>query len=359
MAYHKDRPRRGLYKKIKPTAKRAAPKPKTTPPIDHNGLYPYLLRFTEWGKVKGLSESTVKSRDRSLRRFIVWCDERSLDDPKAITKPIIERYQKHLYYYRKSDGAPLSYGSQHALLAPIKAFFKWLTQQNYLLYNPASELELPKQQRGLPQVVLSVDEIDTLLTLPDITTPYGIRDRAILETLYSTGIRRMELVNLSIYDVDIGRRTLMVKEGKGRKDRLLPLGERALHWIEQYRREARPQLLLSHDEKALFLTDYGEAWERNRLTDLVKKYLHHAKIDKPGACHLFRHAMATHMLDNGADIRYIQMMLGHSDLSTTQIYTQVSIEKLRQIHAATHPAKMESSKDDLLDQMCASSDNHY
>ncbi len=341
MAYNKDR-RRGLYKKTKPTTKRITPRPRSMPPIDHNGLYSYLLRFTEWGHVKGLSVATVKSRDRSLRRFIAWCDERSLDDPKAITKPILESYQKYLYYYRKSNGEPLSHGSQHALLAPIRAFFKWLSRENYILYNPASELELPRQQRGLPKAILSVEEIDTIISLPDIKTPYGIRDRAILETLYSVGIRRMELVNLNIYDIDSSRKTLLVREGKGRKDRLLPLGERALHWVERYRLEARSQLQTSHDETTLFLTDYGEPWGRNRLSDLVKKYLHHARIDKPGACHLFRHAMATHMLDSGADIRYIQMMLGHSDLSTTQIYTQVSIEKLRQIHAATHPADRKS-----------------
>ncbi|MCP4487333.1 MAG: tyrosine-type recombinase/integrase, partial [Gammaproteobacteria bacterium] len=207
-------------------------------------------------------------------------------------------------------------------------------------------LELPRQQRGLPKAILSIEEIDTIMGLPDIKTPYGIRDRAILETLYSIGIRRMELVNLNIYDIDSSRKTVLVREGKGRKDRLLPLGERALHWVERYRLEARSQLQTSHDDTTLFLTDYGEPWVRNRLSELIKKYLHHARIDKPGACHLFRHAMATHMLDNGADIRYIQMMLGHSDLSTTQIYTQVSIEKLRQIHAATHPADRPKALDD-------------
>ncbi len=339
MAYHKDRPR-GLDRKHQPAKKRAAARPNSTPPMDHDGLYPYLLRFTEWGAVRGLSASTVKTRHQSLRRFIAWCDERSLDDPKTITKPVLERYQKHLYYYRQRNGEPLGYGTQHGLLVPVKAFFKWLTQQNYLLYNPASELVLPKQTRGLPKTLLSVDEVERLIALADTTTPYGVRDRAILETLYSTGIRRMELVNLTLYDVDAGRKTLLVQEGKGRKDRLLPLGERALYWVERYRRDARPQLLISHDEQTLFLTDYGEPWIRQRLSTLIRKYLHHAGIDKPGACHLFRHAMATHMLDNGADIRYIQMMLGHADLSTTQIYTQVSIEKLRDINAATHPAKM-------------------
>ncbi len=340
-----------MYKKTRPSKKALAPTPKATPPIDHNGLYPYLLRFSEWAAMSGNSPTTVKSREQVLRRFIAWCDERGLDDPNTITRPMLERYQAYLYHYRKANGDPLSPGSQHALLAPVKAFFKWLVQQNYLLHNPASELVLPKQIRGLPPAILTVEEVDQLIHLPDTDTPYGIRDRAILETLYSTGIRRMELVNLSVYDIDAARKTLLVRQGKGRKDRLLPLGERALHWIDRYRQDARPRLLTHEDDRTLFLTDYGEPWHKNRLSDLVRKYLHHAQIDKPGACHLFRHAMATHMLENGADIRYIQQMLGHSDLSTTQIYTQVSIQKLRDIHAATHPARLEKATE--TDQLTA------
>lgn len=333
--------RRGLYRKSHARRKRPSSTHKPGADITRSGFYPYLLRFIEWGAVKGLSEQTNRSRERSLTRFIAWCDERSLDTPQALTKPMLERYQKHLYYYRKRNGEPLSFGSQHALLTPLKAFFKWLARENYLPSNPASELELPKQQRGLPKSLLSIEEVERIFATVDTTTPYGVRDRAMLETLYSTGIRRMELVNLGLYDVDVSRQTLLVRQGKGRKDRLLPLGARALQWVERYRHEVRPQLAVAHDEPHLFLTDYGEPWAKNRLGEMVKKYLHHARIDKPGACHLFRHAMATHMLDNGADIRFIQAMLGHSDLSTTQIYTQVSIEKLRQIHAATHPAKVE------------------
>ncbi|MCU7850563.1 MAG: tyrosine-type recombinase/integrase [Candidatus Thiodiazotropha sp. (ex Lucinoma kastoroae)] len=166
----------------------------------------------------------------------------------------------------------------------------------------------------------------------------GIRDRAIIETLYSTGIRRMELVNLSLYDVDIKNGTLMVREGKGKKDRMLPLGQRACRWIECYRDEIRPGLVIEPDNSTLFLHGTGEPLKKNRLTDLVKKYIAQAGIGKPGACHLFRHSMATLMLDNGADIRHIQAILGHSQLSTTEIYTQVSIRKLKAVHALTHPA---------------------
>ncbi|MEJ2420033.1 MAG: site-specific tyrosine recombinase XerC [Exilibacterium sp.] len=348
MAYNKHR-RRGVYRKPRGRAKAKASNSKKLPLIEHNGLYPYLVSFLEWGAVKGLSPSTIGSRRTGLVRFIHWCDERGLNDPREITRPILERYQKHLFYYRKSSGEPLSYGSQHSLLAPVKAFFKWLARENHIPYNPASEMELPKQQRGLPKAILSPEEVERILNLVDTGSLYGVRDRAMLETLYSTGLRRMELAKLTLYDIDSARQTLLVREGKGRKDRLLPIGERALAWVDRYRREARAQLVINPRDDTLFLTDYGEPWVNNRLTELVKKYLYHAGIEylqgagveKTGSCHLFRHAMATHMLDNGADIRFIQAMLGHSDLSTTQIYTQVSIEKLREIHTATHPAKVE------------------
>lgn len=339
MAYNADA-RRGVSRKRKPRAKVQAPTPQEQPSIAHNGLTPFLQRFLEWGAVHGLREQTTVTREQGLKRFIRWCDERGVGDPRAVTKPMLERYQKHLYYYRKTNGEPLGISSQQSLLSPIKAFFKWLARENYILYNPASELELPRPVRGLPKVILSVAEVERVLNVIDTATPYGVRDRAMLETLYSTGIRRMELVNLRLYDVDAARKTLRVHDGKGGKDRLLPVGERAVHWLERYRREVRAELVAGRDENYLFLTDYGEPWVKNRLTELVKKYLYHAGIDKPGAAHLFRHAMATHMLDNGADIRFIQAMLGHSDLSTTQIYTQVSIEKLREIHTATHPAKV-------------------
>ena len=174
--------------------------------------------------------------------------------------------------------------------------------------------------------------------MPDVNTVEGGRDRALLETLYSTGIRRSELCHLRISDID-ARGVVWVRAGKGQRDRVVPIGPRALAWVEKYRWELRPQLVGADDDGTLFLTGYGEGYRQTHLGNVVKRYLKQAGIEAVGSCHLFRHAMATHMLENGADIRFIQAMLGHRDLNTTEIYTRVSIEKLREIHAATHPGR--------------------
>jgi hypothetical protein len=169
-----------------------------------------------------------------------------------------------------------------------------------------------------------------------------VRDRAILETLYSTSMRRMELVGLGFYDLDRG--TLMIRQGKGKKDRMIPIGERAIVWIEKYRSDVRPQFVMEPDGGVLFLTAEGDRFSPNGMTSLVRNYVLGADLGKRGACHLFRHTMATQMLENGADIRFIQQMLGHAKLETTQIYTQVSIRKLQEIHRATHPTSRHERK---------------
>jgi integrase/recombinase XerD len=233
----------------------------------------------------------------------------------------------------------MTLGTQFGCLAPLKTFFKWLARENHILYNPASEITLPKLPKHLPRVILSIQEIEAILREAEPTNPSGLRDRAMLETLYSTGLRRMELPGLALYDVDLTRRLVMVREGKGRRDRVVPIGERAAAWVDKYLNESRPQLLVG-DTEALFLTDYGEPMTPEYVAERVRRYMHFAGIKKPGACHLFRHACATHMLENGADTRFIQALLGHADLGTTQIYTRVSIDKLREIHDATHPAKL-------------------
>lgn len=318
---------------------------KETIDVSHNGITSYLQRFLEWSASMNYSEQTNKTRDICIRRFIVWCDERGLSQPQDVTEAILERYRRHLFRYRKPNGKPLSFSTQHSQLAPLRAFFKWLSKQNHILYNPASDFQLPKVPKHLPKDFLSIEEIETMLAHTAIYGELGIRDRAIMETFYSSGIRRMDLVNLKLQDLDLERGTLVIFEGKWKKDRVVPIGDRACAWVRKYLAKVRPSLVQGEDCGHLFLTDYGEAFIRNRITDLIKKYLNSAGVDKPGACQLFRRSMATHMLENGADIRYIQMILGHVNLTSTQIYTQVSIKKLKQVHAITHPAKLKRSVD--------------
>lgn len=324
------------------TRKRTMKHKRPATAIEHTGFYAYLLRFNDTMRVRGISEATLSRHESNIRRFAAWCGERGLNQPQDITKPILESYQRYLFYYRQENGEPLSSGARSAYATSLKRFFKWLTQDNYLLYNPASELIIPRVTRSLP-AVLTQDEVEQLLASLDTTTPKGLKERAIIEVLYSTGMRRLELCNLALEDIALARLTVTIRQGKGGKDRVVPIGERAAYWLKKYLNTVRPTLVINERDSAVFLTEYGEGYTEHRLGNRVKRLLRESGITVPGSCHLLRHAMATHMLENGADIRYIQAMLGHADLSTTQIYTHVSIRKLQEIHAATHPAKLENT----------------
>jgi integrase/recombinase XerD len=308
-------------------------------PNDPQGMAVMLARYLEWMRTKNYSENTVQGFHGMLARFIVWAEERSVVRPNEVTKPIMERYQRYLYHLRKPNGDPLSFKTQACCLTAMRSWFKWLSRNNHVLYNPCSDLDMPRLGRRLPKHVLTVNEAEQIIAIPDLNTNAGLRDRAILETLYSTGIRRMEIINLSLYDVDYDRGTIMVREGKGQKDRMVPIGERALAWIERYVNEVRP-LLESGDTEGhtLFLTDLGKQFRDDQMTAQVRHYVDAADVGKRGACHLWRHTAATVMHDNGADIRFIQAFLGHARLQTTEIYTQVSIRQLKAIHLACHPA---------------------
>lgn len=314
-------------------------------PRDPEGLYRAMLRHLEALAVKGYTEASCYNAERYLRDFIAWCDLRSLTRPDQITQAILEAYQRSLFYYRQKNGEPLSAYSQRAKLSPLKTFFKGLTRQGEIGANPASELDLPRLPRRLPRHILSVEEMERVLGLPDIGTPLGLRDRAMMEVLYATGMRRMELANLEVSDIDLPRGSVLIRLGKGRKDRLIPLGERAGVWVKRYLEHGRPALTWDEREQTLFLSREGEALNLTWLSTTVAAYVARAVSPKHGGCHLFRHTMATLMLEGGADIRYIQAMLGHAELSTTQIYTQVAIRQLMAIHAATHPGAQLCAKD--------------
>jgi len=304
---------------------------------DPDGLGAWLGRYLEWLRVRGYSERTVGNRQNTLEQLLEWLDARDVTRPQAVTRPVLERYQRHLFYLRKADGKPLSFRAQHSRLVPVRAYFRWLAKQGITLANPAADLELPRVERRLPKCVLTALEAEKVLDQPDLTEALGLRDRAILEVLYSTGIRRSELVRLGIYDLDAERGTLTVRQGKGKKDRVVPIGERAVHWVERYLRQIRDGLVMPPDEGVLFLTRFGEGFKPEPMTHLVRGYVDAADLGKTGACHLFRHTCATLMHENGADIRHIQELLGHAELSTTEVYTHVAIRQLKAVHAATHP----------------------
>lgn len=303
-------------------------------------------KHLEWMRVRHYSEATITLREVYLKYFFIWCEERGILKIEEITKAMLEKYQRWLYYYRSRNGKPLGLGGQEGRLIALKMFFKWLAKEHYIGSNPAAELELPRREFCLPRHVLTVSEVEQILHYADPKTPLGIRDRAILETFYSTGIRRSELAHLKIYDLDRERGVLMVRKGKGNKDRVVPIGDRALAWVEKYLEEARFFLMRSGDEGYLFLNRKGKAFGLSYLGQLIHEYIERANLEsKKGSCHLFRHTMATLMLENGADIRFIQQMLGHSNLTSTQIYTQVSVKKLKEVHEATHPAKLKKTGD--------------
>lgn len=293
---------------------------------------------------RNYSERTLEAHKWALKTFLTWCEERDLRKALEITKPILESFQGWLFRYRKPDGQPLAIGTQRARLGAIQRFFAHLCKSNHLPANPAADLELPrKQQRSLPKG-LSREEIAAVFNVPDPRDPLGIRDRAILETLYATGARRSELINLDLNDLDQSGQTLLIRKGKGGKDRLLPIGKTALAWLENYLQKSRPKLLLEITEQALFLSGYGERLSAGYLGNWVAKTIKAAGIEKQGSCHLLRHSCATHMHENGADIRVIQQLLGHARLDTTSIYTAVAITHLKEVYERTHPAAKKDEK---------------
>jgi integrase/recombinase XerD len=284
------------------------------------------------------SAGTVEGRQDALKFFLAWGAERDLTRAAQITRPILESYQRWLWRYTKANGQRLGWSTQRNRLGILKDFFRWITRQNVLLHNPASELELPRMEKRLPQEVLTLTEVEKLLAIPDVSDPLGVRDRAMLELFYSTGLRRTELCRLELPDLNPERRTLHVRLGKGKKDRMVPVGLRAIAWLERYLKEVRPRLCLDTRTPALFLTGYGEAFNPDVVSRMVSGWLKQAGLKRKGCCHVLRHSCATHMLENGADIRFIQQLLGHEKLDTTAIYTEVSIKQLQEVHARCHPS---------------------
>lgn len=321
----------------------------TQRPSDPRSMQAYVWAYIDQLKAQNYASQSIQYKQAALHWFIDWCHERGIDRVQDVTRPMLQRYQRHLFHQIGRNGKPLSVQSQCNRLTAIRTWFRFLIRENLILYNPASELELPKRERRLPKHTLTAVEAERVLSQPDITTSAGIRDRAMLEVLYSTGIRRQELLNLHGHDLNIDAGVIAVRQGKGRKDRFVPIGQRAIDWVIKYRDDIRPEHKLPSSPENLFLDETGQRLDPHKVGRAVKKYVKQAHVDKVGSCHLFRHTMATLMLENGCDIRFIQQILGHAQLSTTEIYTHVAIHKLKEIHSVTHPAGMQTRATETTD----------
>jgi integrase/recombinase XerD len=294
--------------------------------------------YLGWLQVHNYAHTTVACRIRYLAYFTEFCHQRGIEQPQQVTLDLLQAYQQRLYEHRKRDGEPLTVATQAQRLVSVTHFFTWLRRAGRVPVNPASDLVMPKPDRRLPEATLSATEMGRLLAAPDIGQPLGLRDRAVLEVFYSCGLRRAELIELAVDDVDFDRGTIFVRNGKGAKDRYVPIGERALFWLRLYLDLVRPRFASDPAVSQLFLSSVGKPLCADWLSRRIRRYLATAGITKKGSCHLLRHTVATLMLEGGADIRYVAEMLGHARLETTQRYTRVSIDRLRLVHATCHPA---------------------
>ncbi len=278
---------------------------------------------------RGLSENTLAAYRNDLAGYTRWLDTRQNSDLLSVGREQIQAYLAH----RVSVNA--SPRSTARLLSTLRRFYAWLRREQRIKDDPTALIEAPKLGRPLPRI-LSESEVEALLTAPDITTVLGLRDRAMLEVLYATGLRVSELVNLTVTQMNLQQGVLRVT-GKGNKERLVPLGDEAVSWLERYLVEARNSLLHGQASDVLFVTQRREAMTRQAFWYMIKRHARNAAIEKALSPHTLRHAFATHLLNHGADLRVVQMLLGHSDLSTTQIYTHVARARLKELHARHHP----------------------
>jgi integrase/recombinase XerD len=279
---------------------------------------------------------TVPAYLSDVRVFLAWLDEKGVEITDVRIQDLLA-YQTDLYAARKKDGRPYSTSIQVNRLSAIKSFFRFLYRRSFMLHDPAAAVDYPRSELRLPRGILSKQEARKIVEAPDGKSPAGLRDRAILETLYATGIRVGELKKLTLSDVDTEERVLRVVMGKGGKDRTLPLTRAAASAIERYLLEARPKLRGAKRGALLFMSPRGGVLHASTANDIVHAWAKKARIKRTVTCHTFRHSVATHLLKGGADIRHIQALLGHASLQATERYTHVEVSDLMEVIRRAHP----------------------
>lgn len=294
-----------------------------------------LAGYNECLQARGFSPRTVPEYLRNVERFLAYLQELNISKITQVDQRIMAAYQVSLLDQKYRE-RPLSAVTKLRRLSTVRSFFQYLLKSGVVSIDPTDDLDLPKRSKSLPRNILAKKEVAKLLSLPDLSTPPGIRDRAILETFYSTGIRASELCNLKLIDVDIARGEIRVTKGKNAKDRVVPIGEIACDYIELYLTKTR-RFLAPAAQPLLFVTKSGRKFHYTTLSHLVIRYGKKAGLKKQVSAHSLRHTCASHLLKGKADIRHIQDILGHSSLATTQVYTKVDINDLKKVHHRCHP----------------------
>jgi integrase/recombinase XerD len=282
----------------------------------------YLNRMLAAGR----SRHTVRGAKSALKELLGFLVTIGVDEVAQLTADVLLRYREELAWRLTPKGTPLTVRSQLELIGHLAAFCRYLVEQGWLLADPSAQLPRPKKPRRLPRAILEPQDIQELLALPDLQTLRGYRDRVILEVLYSTALRREEIANLLLGDIDTDAGYVFVREGKGSKDRVVPLGANMCDLVKSYLRSIRPDWVNAAHDRHLFLNRWGHGMDPNAVWAVVRKYVRQAGFGKPASTHAIRHSCATHMLRNGAPIRQLQEMLGHASLETTQVYTRVREE---------------------------------
>ena len=277
---------------------------------------------------RGLSENTLAAYRADLQSLKTWLEDHSID--------LLDARRDHLLNFvawRVESGArPRSTARQ---LSSIRRFYRFMQREGLVAQDPSENIEMPRLSRPLPKS-LTEEEVESLLSVPDVEDPLGLRDRAMLEVLYATGLRVSELVKLELNQINLRQGVVRIT-GKGSRERLVPLGEESQRWLDRYLNSGRGEILRGRQTEFLFPTRRSDSMTRQAFWHIIKRYASKASIRKPLSPHTLRHAFATHLLNHGADLRVVQMLLGHSDVSTTQIYTHVARERLKDVHAQHHP----------------------
>lgn len=289
----------------------------------------------------GRSPHTVKGAKSALKELNGFLQSLDVAHIEQLDPDTLMQYREELAWRLTAKGTPLTPRSQSELLGHLRAFCRWLVEHDFLVGDPSAKLPNPKKPHQLPKVILDRKDVRKLLDQPDLSTATGYRNRVILEVLYATAIRREETANIQLQDIDTDSGYLMIRQGKGRKDRVVPIGASVCKLIETYLTGIRPDWRNAENDHHLFLNRWGQRMQPMAIWCVVKKYARAAKLKKPVTTHTLRHSCATHMLHNGAPIRHLQEMLGHVSLETTQVYTRMTINELKKIHRRYHPSEQD------------------